>query len=49
MLLGAGLMQASSLECEVGGMKLFSELCVPKFVSAFDLFDAAMNCVVFFC
>lgn len=48
MLIGAGLVQATSLNCEVAGMKLFSDLCVPKFVSAFDLLDATMNCVVFF-
>jgi hypothetical protein len=29
-------------------MKLFSDICVPKFVSAFDLLDATMNVVVFF-
>lgn len=47
-LIGAGLVQASALQCEVSGMKLFTDLCVPKFVSAFDIMDAAMNCVVFF-
>lgn len=48
MLVGAGMLQASNLQCEVNGMKLFSDLCVPKFVSAYDLLDAAMSCVMFF-
>lgn len=47
-LIGAGLIQATALQCEVSGIKVFSDLCVPKFVSAFDLLDAAMNCVIFF-
>lgn len=48
MLIGAGMLQASSIQCEIAGIKLFSDLCVPKFVSAFDLLDATMNCIVFF-
>jgi hypothetical protein len=48
LLIGAGMVQATSLNCEVAGLKLFSELCVPKFVSAFDIIDAMMTCVVFF-
>lgn len=48
LLVGAGMVQASSLQFEVSGMKLFSELCVPKFVSAYDVASALCECVVFF-
>lgn len=48
LLVGAGMVEASSLNCDVAGMKIFSDLCVPKFVSAFDIFDAISNCIMFF-
>jgi hypothetical protein len=48
MLVGVGMIQATSLQCEVAGIKLFSGLCVPKVVGAFDLLDACMNCIIFF-
>lgn len=48
LLVGAGMVEASNLNCDVAGMKIFSDLCVPKFVSAFDIFDAVSNCVMFF-
>lgn len=48
LLIGAGLMNASSINCDVAGLQMFSELSVPKHVSAFDLADATMNTVMFF-
>jgi hypothetical protein len=48
LLVGAGLIQMTSLNVDVAGLQLFSELSVPKHVSAFDLIDAAMSTVVYF-
>lgn len=48
LLIGAGLVSAASIQCDVKGLQLFSELSVPKHVSAFDLADATMSTVVFF-
>jgi hypothetical protein len=48
MLVGIGLFQASDVQCTVKGIKLFSDLCVPKFVSAHDLFDAVLDCIMTF-
>lgn len=48
LLIGAGLLQMSSINVDVGGLQLFSELSVPKHVSAFDLIDATFSSVVYF-
>jgi len=48
LLIGAGLVSASSMNADVAGLQLFSELSVPKHVSAFDLTDAALNTVTYF-
>lgn len=48
LLIGAGLVSAASINCDVKGLQLFSELSVPKHVSAFDLADASMSTVLFF-
>lgn len=48
LLVGAGMIQMTSLNVDVGGLQLFSEMSVPKHVSAFDLMDAAMSTVVYF-
>lgn len=48
LLVGAGLVQMSSLSVDVAGLQLFSELSVPKHVSAYDLADAALATVVYF-
>jgi len=48
LLIGAGMMEMSNLNLDVCGLKLFSDLSVPKHVSAFDLADALVNTVMFF-
>jgi hypothetical protein len=48
MMVAIGLFQASDVQCTVKGMKLFSDLCIPKFVSAYDLFDAVLDCIMTF-
>jgi ABC-type multidrug transport system fused ATPase/permease subunit len=48
LLVGAGLISATNLSVDVGGLQLFSELSIPKHVSAFDLADAVMSSVAFF-
>lgn len=48
ILVGAGLIQMSSLQVDVGGLNLFSQLVVPKHVSAFDLADATLSTVIYF-
>lgn len=48
VLIGAGMIEASALQFDVAGLKLFSDICVPKHTSCFDVFDAALGCVTFF-
>jgi hypothetical protein len=48
LLIGAGLISATSINTNVAGLQLFSELSVPKHVSAFDLADASLATVTYF-
>jgi hypothetical protein len=48
LLIGAGLVNAASINTDVAGLQLFSELAVPKHVSAFDLADASLATVTYF-
>jgi hypothetical protein len=48
LLVGAELIDKSNLEFEVGGLKLFSEIASPTFVSAFDITDAVVKCSLLF-
>lgn len=48
LLIGAGIVNMTSLNPDVAGFQLFSEMSVPKHVSAFDITDALMSTVVFF-
>jgi hypothetical protein len=48
LLIGAGMLSATSINTDVAGLKLFSELTVPKHVSAFDLADASLSTVTYF-
>jgi hypothetical protein len=48
LLIGAGLVNAASMNTDVAGLQMFSELSVPKHVSAFDLMDASLSTVTYF-
>ncbi|QIN96625.1 MAG: hypothetical protein 1 [Marnaviridae sp.] len=48
LLVGAGMINMTSLTLDVAGLSLFSELNVPKHVSAFDLFDASFATIIYF-
>jgi hypothetical protein len=48
LLIGAGIVNMTSINPEVGGFKLFSELSVPKHVSCYDMTDAFLSTIVFF-
>ena len=48
LMIGAGLVSATSLQPDAGGMRLFSDLSVPKHVSAFDFADAIFGTIIHF-